>query len=223
MRLSITLSEVTAVAPIKSPRSRRDHVFGIFSPSKNYRFQSPSEKDALDWIERIRAEARIDEAEEAYVAQARMRESKNYDGLTTDNGSDHSDVEQVPRANSPEAVHGLSPGCGTSRISYTQEYSGNDVTSYSEFSDGASAGIKQRSATSLPKLSVSAPSETSIRPTLPRDGSQTSEPGSLGDPERVVCHGYLQCLRSKGSVRQWKKLWVVLRPKCLAFYKNEQV
>lgn len=223
LRLSVTLSEVTAVAPIKSPRSRRDHVFGIFSPSKNYRFQATSEKDANDWIERIRAEARVDEDEEAYIAaQARMREGKLCDGLTTDNGSDHSDVEPTPRASSPDVPRGLSPGQGGSRVPYMQDYSGNDVTSYSEFSDGPSTGAKQRSATSLPKLSVSAPPDTETRPPLPRDASQISE-GGLGDPERVVCNGYLQCLRAKRGVRQWKKLWVVLRPKSLAFYKNEQV
>ncbi|KAJ9219719.1 hypothetical protein DTO207G8_5935 [Paecilomyces variotii] len=221
LRLSVTLSEVTAVAPIKSPRSRRDHVFGIFSPSKNYRFQATSAKDADDWIERIRAEARVDEDEEAYVAQARMRESRNGDGLTTDNASDHSDVDHVPRAISPDVVRGLSPGRSGSRVPYMQDYSGNDVTSYSEFSDGPSVGMKQRSATSLPKLSVSAPPDTDTRPPLPRDASQTSDVG-LGDPERVVCHGYLQCLRAKRGVRQWKKLWVVLRPKSLSFYKNEQ-
>ncbi|GAD98942.1 PH domain protein [Paecilomyces variotii No. 5] len=218
LRLSVTLSEVTAVAPIKSPRSRRDHVFGIFSPSKNYRFQATSEKEANDWIDRIRAEARVDEDEEAYVAaQAGTRDSKHCDGLTTDNGSDHSDVEP----SSPDVIRGLSPGHGGSRVPYMQDYSGNDVTSYSEFSDGPSTGAKQRSATSLPKLSVSAPPDTETRPPLPRDASQTSD-GGLGDPERVVCHGYLQCLRAKRGVRQWKKLWVVLRPKSLAFYKNEQ-
>jgi hypothetical protein len=42
------------------------------------------------------------------------------------------------------------------------------------------------------------------------------------DPERVICHGYLHCLKSKKGVRQWRKLWVVLRPNNLYFYKDEQ-
>lgn len=29
-------------------------------------------------------------------------------------------------------------------------------------------------------------------------------------------------LKSKSGVRQWKKLWMVLRPKSLALYKNEE-
>jgi hypothetical protein len=42
------------------------------------------------------------------------------------------------------------------------------------------------------------------------------------DPERVIRQGWLQVLRSKGGVKQWKNSWVVLRPKTLSFYKNEQ-
>jgi hypothetical protein len=32
----------------------------------------------------------------------------------------------------------------------------------------------------------------------------------------------LHCLKSKKGVRQWRKLWVVLRPNSLYFYKDEQ-
>lgn len=41
------------------------------------------------------------------------------------------------------------------------------------------------------------------------------------DQERVIFHGYLQCLKSKKGVRQWKKLWTVLRIQNLCFYKDE--
>jgi hypothetical protein len=34
--------------------------------------------------------------------------------------------------------------------------------------------------------------------------------------------GWLYVLKSKGGVRQWKKVWVVLRLKGLAFYKTEE-
>jgi len=40
--------------------------------------------------------------------------------------------------------------------------------------------------------------------------------------ERVIWQGYLYCLKSKHGVRQWKKLWAVLRPKNLAFYKDKE-
>ena len=42
------------------------------------------------------------------------------------------------------------------------------------------------------------------------------------DEERVVYHGWIYLLKSKSGVRQWKKVWMVLRPKVLALYKNEE-
>jgi hypothetical protein len=52
--------------------------------------------------------------------------------------------------------------------------------------------------------------------------SQQSNIGTTPDDERVVYHGWLYVLKSKGGVRQWKKIWVVLRPKGLAFYKSDE-
>jgi hypothetical protein len=40
------------------------------------------------------------------------------------------------------------------------------------------------------------------------------------DDERVICHGWMYLLKTRTGVRQWKKLWMVLRPKTLALYKN---
>lgn len=74
---------------------------------------------------------------------------------------------------------------------------------------------------SLQNLSTSAP--VGGQQLQPRDVGRSQELGILRDPERVICNGYLQCLRIKGAVRQWKRLWVVLRPKSLGFYKDEQV
>jgi hypothetical protein len=55
-----------------------------------------------------------------------------------------------------------------------------------------------------------------------RNASQMSGFDGAVDPERVIRQGWLQVLISKGGVKQWKTLWVVLRPKTLSFYKNEQ-
>lgn len=41
------------------------------------------------------------------------------------------------------------------------------------------------------------------------------------EEERVVYHGWIYLLKSKSGVRQWKKVWLVIRPKGLALYKNE--
>jgi len=45
---------------------------------------------------------------------------------------------------------------------------------------------------------------------------------TVATEERVVYHGWLHLLKSKGGVRQWKTVWAVLRPKSLALYKNEE-
>lgn len=54
---------------------------------------------------------------------------------------------------------------------------------------------------------------------LPADSAaKTSVPA---DQERVVYHNWILLLRPKHGVRQWKKVWMVVRPKALALYKNE--
>ncbi|KAL4890232.1 hypothetical protein BDV59DRAFT_195165 [Aspergillus ambiguus] len=216
LRASITLSEVTAVAAVRSPRSSRQHVFGIFSPSKNYRFQASSQKDAEDWVQRICLETRVDEDEEALLAMSKKGNTAVPDRPRIDDTTDHSDIEPLGRPSSPEYGMALSPR----RLAIHQDYSGHDITSYSEWSDGpgSNTSIPLRSKTSIHQLSAGASAQSPPS----RETARSNEPGVLRDPERVVCNGYLQCLRIKGGVRQWKRLWVVLRPKSLGFYKDEQ-
>ena len=45
--------------------------------------------------------------------------------------------------------------------------------------------------------------------------------GYKQDPHRVIWHGWLWFLRSKGGVRQWKRMWAVLRPQNIILYKDE--
>ncbi|KAL2821588.1 hypothetical protein BJX63DRAFT_221033 [Aspergillus granulosus] len=222
LRASISLSEVTAVAPIKSHRSSRQYVFAIFTGSKNYRFQALSDKDMGDWIERIRAESRINEDEEALFALSKKCDASLPNRQRIYETTDYSDVECPERASSPEFGRDLPSTLRSRRLMAPQDFSGNDVTSYSEWSDGpgSNASIHSRSRTSFQDLSSSAPA--SQLPALPREGNRNHELPAPRNPERVICHGYLQCLKIKGGVRHWKRLWVVLRAKNLAFYKNEQ-
>ncbi|KAL4919715.1 hypothetical protein BDW62DRAFT_178289 [Aspergillus aurantiobrunneus] len=224
LRASISLSEVTAVAPIKAHRSSRQYIFAIFTSSKNYRFQALSDKDMEDWITRIRSESRINEDEEALLALSQKQEKQDAMALNKQriyDTTDHSDTEYRERASSPEFGRDAPRGQRSKSLAAPQDYSTNDITSYSEWSDGpgSNTSIRSKSRRSIHDLSSSAPAIQ--QSALSRETGKPHE-AILRDPERVVCSGYLQCLRIKGGVRHWKRLWVVLRAKSLAFYKDEQ-
>lgn len=44
----------------------------------------------------------------------------------------------------------------------------------------------------------------------------------MQEAERIVCQGWMYLLKRTSGVRQWKKFWMVLRPKSLTMYKNEE-
>jgi PH domain len=228
IRASVTLSDVTAVAPVK--KANTANVFGVFSPSKNYHFQGASSKDTADWIERIRVEARVDVHEEIVLASPGGRndaqENRNpYE--TTDLSGD----EDGDRPSSPELSHWPVRGQKGQRSrastaprqpSTIQDYSGNEqITSYSDFSDAPAASGPRTKVAPLTKAGSTAAVPV-YRPTTVRNASQMSGIDSNIDLERVIHQGWLLYLKAKGGVKQWKKLWVVLRPKNLSFYKNEQ-
>ncbi|KAL4931495.1 PH domain-containing protein [Aspergillus undulatus] len=224
LRASISLSEVTAVAPIKSHRSSRQCVFAIFTSSKNYRFQALSDTDMEDWITRIRAESRLNEDEEALLALSKKQEKQNTAALNRQrvyDTTDHSDTEFQGRTSSPEFGREL-PSSSRKKSVAPIDFSANDITSYSEWSDGpgSNTDVRSKSRPSINKLSSSA--LTGQSSALANDAGKAQEVGVLRDPERVVCSGNLQCLKIKGGVRHWKRLWVVLRAKSLSFYKDEQ-
>ena len=228
IRASITLSDVTAVAPVKKANTL--NVFGVFSPSKNYHFQGTSPKDTADWIERIRKEARVDVHDEIVLASPVARS----DGLENRNPCETTDLsgdDEGGMPSSPEMSHGIVRGQKgqRSRASTTQrqtsaihEYSGNEMmTSYSDFSDAPAASLP-RSHVAPPNKASTATAVSAQRPNAARNASQLSGFDVNTDPERVIRQGWLYCLKTKGRVKQWKKLWVVLRPKNMSFYKNEQ-
>lgn len=107
-------------------------------------------------------------------------------------------------------------GCGIS--SQTLDYSGAEVGSFSSMSDGA-----RISQLSLGNAAIDSGTETEPpHPGVNRNMSGFSSHDAMDD-SRVVWHGYLYCLKSKGGVKQWKKYWVVLRTANLTFYKTEEV
>ncbi|PGG99992.1 hypothetical protein AJ79_08354 [Helicocarpus griseus UAMH5409] len=216
LQLSIDLSDVTAVAPVKG---KREHVFGIYSPSKNHRFQAPSKSDADSWVERLRSESRSDDADslEGYDVGESKKAAEAVESASETDYDGHKPTSQ------PDLPAIRAGNRHPRKPSHTQDYSGNEIASCSDFSDAIVSGAPHHSTASLPRhdrqsFSPSGPSDR--RPSLPRNTSQQSEANV--DQERVICHGYLLCLKSKKGVRQWKKLWVVLRPQSITFYKDEQ-
>jgi hypothetical protein len=228
LRASVTLSDVTAVAPVK--KTHTENVFGVFSPSKNYHFQGISAQDTADWTERIRNEARVDAMNEVELASPTLpfdpRESPAYDTTDEFSGDDHvAGSVQADVIQRPTLGQNGRPNASTKRTSHLNEYSGNELnTSHSDFSDAPVGSLPKSVASSLPRSSVLTPiaSDQNLPPDMGRNGSQMSGFDATVDPERVIRQGWLQVLRSKGGVKQWKNLWVVLRPKTLSFYKNEQ-
>lgn len=236
--LSITLTEVTAVAPVSSTRHPRDFTWSIFTPSKNYSFQSVSDQNAQDWIERIWSELHVDEEEEAIIAKSKLQSGHfsttsdpddQQGGITASELSDFGESDQqqpAPRvmSPSPELTGTQSRGQG---LPFIQEFSGNELTEFSDFSDGpdSQARVQQRlSKLSSSKAGGGAPASITANPSdQPHRSFLARESGPLGDPDRVIYQGYLQVLSSKRGVRQWKNLWVVLRPVSLALYKDDKV
>jgi hypothetical protein len=190
-------------------------MFGLFSPSRNYHLQASSEEDAQEWAELIRREARIEEEEEEmFLASpgAQPGADKSFEKSMEEQRRWR---EERLGSSSPEPV-------GVRVIlnvqSQSLDYSGNELGSYSDLSDSAAAGgIRGSSSLSLPQR------ETLQQSDGQRNMSQVSGLDINQEEGRVVWHGYLFSLSTKAGVRQWKKTWVVLRPKNLAFYKNDEV
>ncbi|EAT82295.2 hypothetical protein SNOG_09960 [Parastagonospora nodorum SN15] len=189
LRHQINLAEITAVARQRDSKKKMDHVFGIFSPARNYHLGAASDKEAQQWVDLIRAEARIDE-EEGEMTLVSPTGKKTFTGFDRAKR----DVPCTARA-------------GNRRRSTTP---GNERASVSDFDFSDTGGLT--STTSLPRR----------KPQLNRNVSQQSNIGATPDDERVVYHGWLYALKSKRGVRQWKKVWVVLRPKGLALYKSDE-
>ncbi|KIX08247.1 uncharacterized protein Z518_02903 [Rhinocladiella mackenziei CBS 650.93] len=238
LKISITLSEVTTVAPVRKPHT--ENVFGVFSPSKNSYFQGLSPADTADWIVQIRQEARTEEEDDLdllapqlsrnNVDLSHVYESTDLSADEMHNSPDHHEIYSVTAPNRPRNESQLAPR--QRRTSTLQEYSGNEhyTTSNSDVSDALGSSLPKNSTTSLQKQPALTPIASSQQLTAPADAKGTAQQGPpvsgldpTTDPERVIRHGHLQILKSyKTGVKGWKWIWVVLRSRSLAFYKNEQ-
>lgn len=221
-------------------------MFGVFSPSRNFHLQAKDQADAREWVERIKQEARIDEEEQDVILQsptAGAFEPGQDHGERL--GSSSPEPLDLPPQQSATTRDGIRiPGIRRPSAP-SLEYSGDEAGPYaSDFSDatlppgndhlsstfGSFIPRKQRhqnrqSSQQQQQQSAPAPT-TTVRPAssaMPNASHSSLPPDQTAESsERTVWSGYLLALRSnRAGVRQWKKMWVVLRPKNLAFYKTD--
>ncbi|SMQ47994.1 unnamed protein product [Zymoseptoria tritici ST99CH_1A5] len=266
LRHQVQLSELTAVARQRDPKRRDKHVFGLFSPSRNFHLEALSDKEAHEWVELIRQGAGMDTKEDEMVLASPGGAESSYVGFERSidahispwndernaagySSSDAEAFHKQPISSKTRQNRTSQIGQGqrqASKTSAADYYSGVEHGSMSDFSDSGLTAAARMSALSLstpdarPTTAGTMPpppapghSVYGSRPSIgQRDASQLS---ALGMPspdevrtkpsasdERVINHGWIHLLKSKSGVRQWKKVWMVLRPKGLAIYKNEE-
>ncbi|KAI1143617.1 PH-domain-containing protein [Hypoxylon sp. FL0543] len=235
LRHKIYTSELSAVTLLKDPKNKRHNLFGLFSPARNYHFEAPSSKDAQEWVDLIRKDARIEEEEEEMFLASTIARRQTFAPVgASQNGSGAArsplDNER-PLSSSPEPADPRSsrsaPSTGR-RLSH-HDYSGlsgNEMASHSDISDNEGqrahgASIESLTARSPATSGTQLESGSNDRPMLGnRNASQLSGLNLENDPDRIVWQGWLWFLHSKRGVKQWKNRWAVLRPRNLILYKD---
>ncbi|KAK0637306.1 hypothetical protein B0T17DRAFT_504659 [Bombardia bombarda] len=225
----IYLSDLTAVTLLKDPKQKRPNAFGLFSPSKNYHFQAPTLKDAQDWVDLIRKDARIEEEEEEFFLASPVIRRDSYTGGQIPDPEYNRGLSELERfaSSSPEPmdppVRIIAPSFARrpSQID-SSGMSGTELASHSDFSDSE---FQRVPGASMESFAVQSPPSSSMQRRATGLGamnvSQVSGINIEQDPDRVIWQGWLWFHRSKGGVRQWKKSWAVLRPRNLILYKDE--
>lgn len=257
----ISLSDLTAVAYVKDPKGKRKHLFGLYSPSRNFHLQARSDEEAREWVTLIKQEARIDEYENEVLYGSPINNELNPDNVNFPSPLGDSNVVlegERYASSSPEPFEppvGRPTSTTTSTMATTKdgikfpstmrkasgtdfEYSGNEMGSYSEDLSDGTPGNSYQPTTSfgsfLEKTSPKIPQQPETDPIMTATAATNNQnnatnPTTLSKPtpysassDRVIQHGYLLCLKSRRGVKQWKRLWVVLRSTSLTFYKSEE-
>ena len=228
LRHQIALADIEAVARQKDPKRKAKHIFGLFSSARNYHIEAPSEKEAQEWVELIRREARIDEEEEEMILMSpTLTQRPNPmdslgDALPPPSldpvASSSSDADAPapltrPKGRSPYGPHTVSPAAMHSaarRPSHPlHPSSSNDAGSYSDVSESGAAG----DGTGKAAGHAAGAGAGAGRPPPLRQASY--------DAERVVHQSWLALHRPHHHLRPWKAQWAVLRPSRLALYNDD--
>ncbi|KAI1822947.1 PH-domain-containing protein [Xylaria intraflava] len=235
LRHKIYLSDLSAVAPLNDPKQKRTNLFGLFSPARNYHFEAPNAKDAQEWIDLIRRDARIEEEEEEMFLASPIVRRQTFaptSMLRTTDGSRDLPVSDHDRfiSSSPEPLdRSTSKSVRSKRRPSHHDYSGlsaNEVASQSDLSEQEGQrehGVSVESFTSPSTSAPGAQADQHSRRTVMGDqnASQMSGLNAERDPDRIVWQGWLWFLKARHGMKQWKNCWAVLRPRNLILYKDE--
>lgn len=232
LRYQIRLADLSAVAFLKDPKHKRDNVFGLFSPSKNFHLQARSQQDAREWVDLIRKDARLEEEEEEMFLASPLGRSLSPTAGPRSNGLTNIDeqINNLPErflSSSPETFGPPAPGFLGHRDPSVVDSSCGEVASHSDMSDTDFQRIRGGSMESqmfpghLEVGSIPPGAGLPYRPTAQRSASQVSIANQEQELDRVIWQGWLWQLKSKGGVKQWKDMWGVLRRRNLILYKDE--
>jgi hypothetical protein len=224
LRHQVHLADLTAIAYLKDPKQKRDNLFGLFSPSKNFHLQAPSQQDAKEWVELLRKNAPFEDVEEEVLLASPIAQ-RGDPMLGRQNTLLH---DERVLSSSPEQYEVSSPQPGfmsfggRRKSSYLESsgLSGNELASHSDFSDNDAQRIP---GASIESLTIHAPAGA-VQPPAKQDRTLSQASASANaeqDLDRVIWQGWLWFLRSKGGMRQWKHMWAVLRPRNMIMYKDE--
>ncbi|KAL2195502.1 hypothetical protein P885DRAFT_40852 [Corynascus similis CBS 632.67] len=229
LRRKIYLSDLTAVTLLKDPKNKRQNVFGLFSPAKNYHFQAPTLRDAEEWVDLIRQDARIEEEEEEmFLASPGPRQPSFSPPVEVGSAGSNRALASPERflSSSPEPVDPPIRGLGkpyNRRPSHLDSsgLSNAELASHSDFSDSDMHRVPGASFESLTAQQPSTSPGPSRQSLGALHSNRVSGTHQEADPDRVIWQGWMWFHRSKGGVRQWKKSWGVLRPRNFILYKDD--
>lgn len=233
---STPLCNVTAVAEREAAKSRlksksslyrREYVFGIFTLSKNHYFEAPSPAEMSSWIatidREIPSESSTDEGLHTTTNVAGNKKSV----LSSESAGRPRISKHVPRAaqisSSRTSEEGAAQGLQTSRSRNSR--SEPRPSRQSLELDGKPGRHNPAAIIPVPQLQGQAQHFPSVRP--PRASVQGFEPVVNANPGRVILAGYLHCQTTRKGIssslpgtHRYQKLWVVLRPHSICFYKS---
>lgn len=236
LRHKINLSDLTAVARQRDPKGKAKHVFGLFSPSRNYHLGAKDDREVQEWVELIRREARMDEAEEELnLASPGGHADTHYFGFnravnhaTQTSAADtvgFSSSDAEPSAMSPARTGVAIPWSDPRRPSTAMDYSGAENGSYSDFSDAAGHTARMSMLSARSVHPSQAPVKSQDTQTDPRNLEEMEARASVAEMQeaaRIICQDWILLLKSRSGVKAWKKTWMVLRARSLALYKDEK-